>query len=57
MNTTKIDDLPRNDVMAPEAMAEVHGGMLTARKRGENPIEYLQITMPDAMIMSVSTGE
>jgi len=54
MDTVKIEDLPRNDEMAPEAMAEVRGG-LTVRKAGEKPLEYFQITMKDVLISSIPT--
>ena len=54
METVTINDLPFADELAPEAMAEVRGG-LTVRKAGEKPLEYFQITMKDVLINSIST--
>jgi len=55
MDTMKIEDLPVVEELDSAAMAEVRGGLLTARKRGENPIEYLQVTMKDVLINSIPT--
>ena len=50
------------DVSSPELMLAACNGKhfpdakLTVRKAGENPLEYLIITMEDVIITSVSTG-
>jgi type VI secretion system secreted protein Hcp len=50
------------DVSSPELMLAACNGKhfpdakLTVRKAGENPLEYLIITMEDVIVTSVSTG-
>jgi type VI secretion system secreted protein Hcp len=50
------------DVSSPELMLAACNGKhfpdakLTVRKAGENPLEYLIITMEDVIITSISTG-
>ena len=54
---TKYIDKSTHALMLSCCNGKHHGeALLTVRKAGENPVEYLKITMTDLIITSVSTG-
>jgi type VI secretion system secreted protein Hcp len=44
------------DTSSPDLYLSCCNGKLTIRKAGENPLEYLIVTMEDVMVSSVSNG-
>ena len=57
LSLTKWVDLASADLMlACFNGTHIAEAVLTARKAGEKPLEYLKITMTDCLIASVSTG-
>lgn len=57
MSFTKYIDKSSADLMLACCNGKHYGeALLTVRKAGETPVEYLKITMSDLIITSVSTG-
>src|SRR5471032_257545 len=57
LSFTKYIDKSTPDLMLASCNGKHYGSaLLTVRKAGEKPLEYLKITMTEVLITSVSTG-
>ena len=57
LSFTKYVDKSTPDLMLASCNGKHYGSaLLTVRKAGEKPLEYLKITMTEVLITSVSTG-
>ena len=57
MSVTKLVDLASAKLLGASATGKhIKEALLTVRKAGEKPLEYIKITMNDCLISSVSTG-
>jgi type VI secretion system secreted protein Hcp len=54
--TKWVDKSTPNLVMATCNGKHYKEALLTVRKAGENPLEYIKVTMKEVLIASVSTG-
>jgi type VI secretion system secreted protein Hcp len=57
LSFTKYVDASSNALMLCACNGKhIPDALLTVRKAGENPLEYIKITMKDVLVSSVSTG-